>query len=183
MTLCDPPSESTSNRITAFAEQGLSLCCWSSSITCTAVSSCVVSDSESTLLPWLHFWLSQVCGSGGGCAGGCGGCADHLSPQPAPSPLLTASLSVPSLPRELERAGKWLHQRQSSPADTLGSNISGGRKRNAGQSFPADSHTLDNNISLPQQGTEEKTKKSYIESEDGGFLEEKCHQGWMHHRQ
>ena len=79
----------------------------------------------------------------------------HYSPLPCQCPTT-------ALPRELERAGKWLHQRQSSPADTLGSNISGGRKRNAGQSFPADSHTLDNNISLPQQGTEEKTKKIWI---------------------
>ena len=67
----------------------------------------------------------------------------HYSPLPCQCPTT-------ALARELERAGKWLHQRQSSPADTLGSNISGGRKRNAGQSFPADSHTLDNNISLPQ---------------------------------
>ena len=68
--------------------------------------------SESPLLNWLHFWLSQVCGSGGGCAGGCGGCADHLSPQPAPSPLLTASLSVP-YDRPAPRAGE---SRQVAPS-------------------------------------------------------------------
>ena len=98
----------------------------------------------------------------------------HYSPLPCQCPTT-------ALPRELERAGKWLHQRQSSPADTLGSNISGGRKRNAGQSFPADSHTLDNNIRLPQQGTEEKHKhKKFWIMRVAIFLEGRK---WMHHRQ
>ena len=72
VTLCDPPSESTSNRITALAEQGLSQFCWSSSITC--VFMCLFRVTFAALVAflaepglwewwWMCWWLWWLCRS------------------------------------------------------------------------------------------------------------------------
>ena len=170
VTLCDPPSESTSNRITALAEQGLSLCCWSS----LPVSSCVF--SESPLLHWLHFWLSQVCGSGGGCAGGCGGCADHLSPQPAPSPLLTASLSVP-YDRPAPRAGESRQVAPSAaelPCRYIRQQHQRGKEEKRGPELPCRLTYIRQQHQPPPAGNRGENLKDMY-SEDGDFSGRKTH--------
>ena len=132
------------------------------------VSSCVF--SESTLLHWLHFWPSQVCGSGGGCAGGCGGCADHLSPQPAPSPLLTASLSVP-YDRPAPRAGESRQVAPSAaelPCRYIRQQHQRGKEEKRGPELPCRLTYIRQQHQPPPAGNRGENLKD-MDSEDGDF--------------
>ena len=138
------------------------------------VSSCVF--SESILLHWLHFWPSQVCGSGGGCAGGCGGCADHLSPQPAPSPLLTASLSVP-YDRPAPRAGESRQVAPSAaelPCRYIRQQHQRGKEEKRGPELPCRLTYIRQQDQPPPAGSGGENLKD-MDSEDGDFSGRKMH--------
>ena len=178
MTFCDPPTESTSNRITALAEQGLSLCCWSSCITC--VFMCLFRVNFVALVAflaepglwewwWMCWWLWWLC----------------RSPlTPASSEPITHRFLVSALPAP--RAGESRQVAPSAaelPCRYIRQQHQRGKEEKRGPELPCRLTYIRQQHQPPPAGNGRENIEKLWRARMAIFWKKKRHQGWMHHRQ